>query len=300
MEILEEIAKKSSPSMRERLASFEEERKKLLESLPNFPEMCKDLGIECDDKAKDDVSEIKEAWDKKRACEHCQFTVDNVLECEFVDKYYTAYIRGGMCSLYRQHIEATEKRRKLQELFDSSGLGKRFKSRTFETFKVSAGTKAAYDACVKFCDTFTSESNGLLLIGSYGCGKTHLVASIIHRMAFKGVAGLFVVVPDLMAKIRASFGAEENKAEKIMNAAKKAEILVLDDLGAENATDWVTEQLYLIINYRYEHMLPTIITTNCKGQELEKKLGRRTLSRIAEMTTPIQIQAEDYRMRKFA
>jgi DNA replication protein DnaC len=119
-------------------------------------------------------------------------------------------------------------------------------------------------------------------------------------MAEKYVAGAFVVVPELLAKIRASFKSTDETPDDIIRTAKKAPLLVLDDLGAENSTDWVLEQLFLVINHRYEYMLPTIITTNCNGRELEQRIGRRILSRIAEMTDPIQIKAADYRMKKFA
>ena len=56
----------------------------------------------------------------------------------------------------------------------------------------------------------------------------------------------------------------------------------------------------MLINYRYEHMLPTVITTNNSGAELEQELGRRTLSRLIEMTRPVKIQAGDYRMKMAA
>ena len=73
--------------------------------------------------------------------------------------------------------------------------------------------------------------------------------------------------------------------------------MILDDLGAEKASEWVKEQLYMLINYRYEHMLPIVITTNNSGAELDKELGRLTLSRLVEMTKPVKIQAGDYRMK---
>ena len=79
--------------------------------------------------------------------------------------------------------------------------------------------------------------------------------------------------------------------------AKSAKLLILDDLGAEKASEWVKEQLYMLVNYRYEHMLPIVVTTNCSGAELEQELGRRTLSRLVEMTKPVNIRASDYRMK---
>ena len=73
----------------------------------------------------------------------------------------------------------------------------------------------------------------------------------------------------------------------------------MDDLGAEKPSDWVSEQLYMIINSRYEDMLPTIITTNCNTKELIERLGERTVSRIIEMTEPVTIKASDYRLKSY-
>ena len=136
-----------------------------------------------------------------------------------------------------------------------------------------------------------------MLVGPYGCGKTHLAASIVHRCAEFGIAGVFVVVPELLARIRTSYRTGDGKAEAVIDMAKSAKLLILDDLGAEKASEWVKEQLYMLVNYRYEHMLPTVVTTNCSGAELEQELGRRTLSRLVEMTKPVNIRASDYRMK---
>ena len=67
--------------------------------------------------------------------------------------------------------------------------------------------------------------------------------------------------------------------------------------GAENPKPWVVELVYVLINHRYEHMLPTIITTNYDGTKIGAVFGKRIQSRLAEMTVPVNIRAEDYRMR---
>jgi DNA replication protein DnaC len=108
---------------------------------------------------------------------------------------------------------------------------------------------------------------------------------------------VFVVVPELLRAIRKGFNQPNDDSDKLVKLTEEAQLLVLDDLGAEKPSDWVREQLYVIINRRYENMLPTIITTNCTTKELIDKIGQRTVSRIVEMTTPYKITAEDYRLR---
>ena len=138
---------------------------------------------------------------------------------------------------------------------------------------------------------------GLLLTGDCGTGKTHLAVAILRETAEAGIPGMFVVVPDLLAKMKASFNTKDGKAAELVEAAKNAPLLVLDDLGAEDPKVWVIELIYVLINHRYEHMLPTIITTNYDGTKIGEVFGKRIQSRLAEMTVPVNIRAEDYRMR---
>jgi DNA replication protein DnaC len=202
------------------------------------------------------------------------------------------------CDKYERYKALEYKRRETERLLGKSGLGKRFAGRKFETFNVTAETQEAYDACVAFCDTFSEDSKGIRLTGNYGCGKTHLTASIIHRLAEQGIGGVFVVVPELLRAIRKGYSSPNEDADKLVRLTEEAPLLVLDDLGAEKPSDWVREQLYVIINRRYENMLPTIVTTNCTTAELVERLGERTVSRLIEMTDAYKITADDYRLKK--
>ena len=184
-------------------------------------------------------------------------------------------------------------------LMGSGGVGERFRSRSFATFRESPATSRAVAVCKRFCAAVKRDPKvpGLMLKGGYGTGKTHLAVAILRETAEAGIPGMFVVVPALPGKMRASFDRKDGKADELVTTAKNAPLLVLDDLGAENPRPWVVELIYVLINHRYEHMLPTIITTNYSGNELEAVFGRRIMSRLAEMTTPVNIRAEDYRMK---
>jgi len=145
------------------------------------------------------------------------------------------------------------------------------------------------------------------LFGSYGTGKTHLAVAILHELIERDINGLFVTVPELLNEIRKDFNVDkESKKSELLESIKTAEFLILDDLGAEKTSDWVREQLFMIINARYENMLPTIITTNIKLlpandkdiDNLESKVGARTVSRIIEMCNGIMLNGDDYRKNK--
>lgn len=271
----------------ERFQKQQEEAKAALQ------DNCKILGIEYTEELEDDALDIANAAKQKKICDKCQFNMTTVKDCEqarHLGKYLT-------CEKYERYCEMEYKRRCIEKLLGQSGLGKRFAQRRFETFQVTAETKPVFDACVRFCDTFSEDSKGIRLVGNYGCGKTHLTAAIIHRLAERGIGGVFVVVPELLRAIRRGFNQANEDSDRLVKLTEDAPLLVLDDLGAEKPSDWVREQLYVIINRRYENMLPTIITTNCSMQELVDRVGQRTVSRIIEMTTPYKITASDYRLR---
>lgn len=275
----------------ERMKRIEEERQQLLAELPS---LCDVLGIEYKSELDDDADKIKEAAKQKPLCENCKLNADNCEECYSAERsLYNNYIK---CPPYREVLRI--KAGKYQA--GKSGIGKRFIGKTFDNFNVTDKTQKAYDACKAFATNYKEgeTSKGLKLFGSYGCGKTHLVSAIIHKIGENYVDSTFINVPELLVKIKQSFGNDEVNFDWMIEKAKDASLLILDDLGAEKSSDWVREQLYVIINRRYEDMLPTIVTTNCTTAELVDRLGERTVSRLIEMTDAYKITADDYRLKK--
>lgn len=161
---------------------------------------------------------------------------------------------------------------------------------------------AAYSAAQKFVREILDNStpDGLVLIGPVGSGKTLLACCIANSLLENGKEVLFVVVPDLLDQIRATYDNANGYTEQhLMESARSVGILILDDLGAHNYTDWTRNKLYSIINYRLNNLLPTVITTNLDLAELEEHVGERTTSRIIQMCKVYRLWVEtDIRILK--
>lgn len=163
---------------------------------------------------------------------------------------------------------------------------------TFATFDQEvSGMQDAYDAAWHYAQTL---SGWLLLLGSYGVGKTHLAAAVAWNALEQQRAVLFVVVPDLLDHLRATFGpSSETTYDERFEQVRTAPLLILDDLGTEAATPWAKEKLFQLLNHRYQERLPTVITSNHSLNELEPQLASRLADR--RLCQVLQIEAEDYR-----
>lgn len=142
---------------------------------------------------------------------------------------------------------------------------------------------------------------GLLFTGSVGSGKTYLAASIANELIESQQKLLFLIVPDLLDELRATFNNKsENTEYDLLDIARTIPILILDDLGAHNYTEWSRNRIYTILNYRMNEQLPTIITTNLDFNDIEHHLGERTCSRLLQMCRIFRLSAgQDIRMQKY-
>jgi DNA replication protein DnaC len=140
----------------------------------------------------------------------------------------------------------------------------------------SENLKRALETAVEFAENPTD----WLVFNSigYGNGKTHLAAAIANHVTNHGDPVLFIVVPDLLDHLRATFNPSSGqRLDKRFDEVKTAPLLVLDDLGTESATAWAREKLYQLFNYRYNARLPTVITTATPVDELDPRLATRML-----------------------
>jgi DNA replication protein DnaC len=151
-------------------------------------------------------------------------------------------------------------------------------------------------------DAQLADGRGLWIFGDTGTGKTTL-AMLISKAALE--AGRTVAIyslPKLLARIRRTYDSEPGGDSYLsfFERLTSVDLLHIDDLGAEKRSDWVLEQLYALINERYETQRAVLITTNLPHPELEEQIGPRTVSRLTQMCDEVEVRGDDRRYGKVA
>jgi len=172
------------------------------------------------------------------------------------------------------------------------------RGRTFAAFDMRKGEgipekdlkslEKAFQLARKFAE---KPSGWLLFTGPHGSGKTHLAAAISFYRADLGERPIFVVIPDLLDHLRATFSPSSSISyDRRFEEVKTTPLLILDDLGTQSTTAWAREKLYQLFNYRYNAELPTVITTADTLDEIDPRLRSRILDtrlcRISGITVP--------------
>ncbi len=142
------------------------------------------------------------------------------------------------------------------------------------------------ESAFKAAQEFAEQPHGwLMLMGGYGSGKTHLAAAVGNYRKGMGEDPIFVVVPDLLDHLRATFGPTSNVSyDELFQRVRTTPLLILDDLGTQSATPWAREKLYQIFNDRYNAKLPTVITTSERLEDLDARIKSRMLDdRLCEI-----------------
>jgi DNA replication protein DnaC len=193
--------------------------------------------------------------------------------------------------------------------FAEARIPKRYEHCDLSNFIVYPNEKLqlAVAKVAKFSDAFPVVEKGLFLIGPPGIGKSHLaVAALKKAILGTGARGLYYDVRELLKLIRSTYNPVVKTAEMdVLRPVLEADLLVLDDVGAEKTSEWVEETLNLVVNTRYNERRPTIFTSNyenyeeredtAKGDSLLERVGFRIHSRLFEMCEFLEFGGVDYR-----
>lgn len=193
-----------------------------------------------------------------------------------------------------RNAELERLRARTTALLRDSGIRGRFANRTFETFEVTAENERAFKIAERYADDFEDmlpirdaygavlppreQRNGIFMVGTYGTGKTHLAAAIANRLMHNGVPAICMTMIDLLARIKQTFnaaGADEANEDEVMRMYEEVPLLIIDDMGSEQATEWGSSTIFRIVNARYEAYMPIIVTTNYGSKDLARRMTPR-------------------------
>jgi DNA replication protein DnaC len=147
-------------------------------------------------------------------------------------------------------------------------------------------------------DQNLADGRGLWLSGGTGTGKTTL-AMLVSKAALQANHSVAIYsLPKLLARIRNTYDSEPGGDSYLtfFERLTSVDLLHIDDLGAEKRSDWVLEQLYALVNERYDERRAMLVTTNLNEIELQEQIGERTVSRLLEICgEPRGLMGSDHR-----
>jgi len=214
-----------------------------------------------------------------------------------------------------EHVEGTSGVRRcrcidssrLQRLFEHARIPARYEHCDLESYMPTEDSQRRAKRDVeRFIEKYPLIDVGLLFMGPCGVGKTHLAVSLIrHIILDRGDRALFYDFRDLLREIQASWNSVSQSSEfDVLRPVLEAEVLVLDELGANKPTEWVRDTIAHIINCRYNDRKITVFTSNFLDQparpgeeSLSDRIGVRLRSRLYEMCKVVELRGEDFRQQ---
>ncbi len=153
--------------------------------------------------------------------------------------------------------------------------------------------------CKTYANEFSENSRSILMRGATGLGKTHLSLSIANELLKNGFSVAYVSAPDILFQLeRAHFSYEYSKEQDLITTLIECDLLIIDDLGTEFATNYTNTQIYNIFNNRILRSKPVIINTNLTVKELENAYTQRFVSRIMGSCDKLDFVGRDIRPQK--
>ncbi len=198
----------------------------------------------------------------------------------------------------RRQIIALRKARSL-----SAVIPRRYHDASFDRYPATEIDPKVVVATRRFADRIDEHldaGRGLWFMGPVGTGKTTLAMLVSKAALEAGRSVAIYSLPRLLNEIRDTHRAERSHVD-LLDRLTAVDLLHVDDVGAERTTDWVLEELYSIVNARYEDKRSMVITTNIDDRDaLCEQISERTVSRLTEMCDELPLDGHDRRMDRYS
>jgi len=230
-------------------------------------------------------------------CSKCGVPVGDGLEV------FGAFVFPSVCEKCDQgssealaRNEERERRTAIRNAQEFSLITPLFRTKTWDNFRIDGQNTVAWRAAT---DATFVNGRGLLILGQPGTGKSHLAAAIGNAMIAEGRWPVtYLDAPGLMLRVKSRIGKDNPDPVTVLNVARRAKFLILDDLGVGKQSEWTQETLYELINHRREFILPTIVTTEFPLTELTRRVSERCVSRLQEICEVVEMLGEDRRLTR--
>lgn len=243
-------------------------------------------------------------------CDNCKTPLEIILKSwdGEMKKFPTKCRCQKESELKRKKLEEQENQiRKLRELKRYSLMDNEFKNCIFENYKIDKDNHNLYKIAINYCKEWPDmkkEGIGLLIHGNPGIGKSYATFCIANELISQMVPVIAISSIGLIGKIYDSYRKYGTEGEySIISTFNNADLLVLDDLGAEHESHREKEKqlLYSVIDTRIRNGKPMVVTTNLTLPQLKEKLTTddgvaRTYDRLMGMCTPIKVEGESKRI----
>lgn len=190
----------------------------------------------------------------------------------------------------------------LQIFLSNPDIGERYRNKDFQNFQVTEENKKTYDGCVSFVQKFErykAAGYGIILVGGYGCGKTHLEVAVAKELIKNGYSVSFKKTINLYNEYKnAASWKNDDEVNGFVNRVSESDLLILDDLvGVDDMGNNTSYEqfLYQIIDERYIQKKPLLISTNIPSDMMNRKFTPRIFDRLTAMTSRINNRADSYR-----
>ena len=203
---------------------------------------------------------------------------------------------------------AAEKEAAIKKRLKLINLPSSLKNVSFlDVYRDDVARLAVLNRMIKFVNDYPENRKGLYLYGDFGVGKSFMVAALAHDLSEKrGVSSTLLHYPSFVIDVKNAIG--DGNVKNLVDEIKQAEVLILDDIGAEQSTPWVRDEvLQVILQYRMQEDLPTFFTSNFNFEDLEKHFAkgkngndetweaRRVMERIRYLAEEIRLEGENRR-----